>query len=45
MKRLQGDVEQMIQERMQKVEEVKHCVELSRVSLISSLHLSFLVHF
>lgn len=32
MKRIQDDVQQMIQERMQKVREIKHCVELSKVS-------------
>lgn len=32
MKRIQDDVQQMIQERMQKVYELKHCVELSKVS-------------
>ncbi|TWW54850.1 E3 ubiquitin-protein ligase TRIM39, partial [Takifugu flavidus] len=30
MKRIQDDVQQMIQERMQKVREIKHCVELSK---------------
>lgn len=34
MKRIQDDVQQMIQERMQKVGELKHCVELSKVSFI-----------
>lgn len=32
MKRIQDDVQQMIHERMQKVHEIKHCVELSKVS-------------
>lgn len=32
MKRMGADVEQMIQERLQKVEEMKHSVELSKVS-------------
>lgn len=32
MKRIEGDVQQMIQDRLQKVEEIKRCVELSKVS-------------
>ena len=32
MKRNVVDVQQMIQDRLQKVEELKHCVELSKVS-------------
>lgn len=31
MKRMEADVEQMIQDRLQKVEEIKHSVELSKV--------------
>lgn len=32
MKRIQADVHQMIQERLHKVREIKHSVELSKVS-------------
>uniref|UniRef100_A0AAX7VLF5 E3 ubiquitin-protein ligase TRIM39-like n=2 Tax=Astatotilapia calliptera TaxID=8154 RepID=A0AAX7VLF5_ASTCA len=32
MKRIEGDVQQMIQDRLQKVEEIKRCVELSKVN-------------
>lgn len=32
MKIIEADVQQMIQERLQKVEEIKHSVELSKVS-------------
>lgn len=31
MKRIEDDVQQMIQERLQKVEEIKHSVEISKV--------------
>lgn len=34
MKRTQDEVQQMIQERMQKVGELKRCVELSKVSFM-----------
>lgn len=32
VKRMEVDVQQMIQDRLQKVEEIKHSVELSKVS-------------
>lgn len=32
MKRIEAHVQQMIQDRLQKVEEIKHSVELSKVS-------------
>lgn len=32
MKRIQADVQQMIQDRLRKVEEIKQSVELSKVS-------------
>lgn len=38
MKRIQGDVHQMIQERLQKVREIKHSVELSKVSSTQTRH-------
>lgn len=44
MKRMEVDVEQMIQDRLQKVEEIKHSVELSKVSsqrIGHELHLIF----
>lgn len=31
MKRIQDDVQQMIQERLRKVEEMRRCVEISKV--------------